>query len=118
MGETMTQLLIERFVDQTRLSLEPDEQDANVILTARIERYVNEPAAVSAEERAALNRVLISVSVNYFDQVENKELLQRSFTGSAEYNPQTERLEGETTAAGVALENIADDIFTAATSNW
>ena len=35
-----------------------------------------------------------------------------------DYNPLTGDLQDEENAALAALENIADDIFTAATSNW
>lgn len=116
--DQLTQLLQERFVGQTRLSLETDEAEADAVLTGRIDRYTNQPAAVGGQEQATLNRVSITVAVRYVDQVEDRELLARTFTGSAEYDPLAEGIQGEQTAAFAALDNIADDIFTAATSNW
>ncbi len=114
----LTRLLTDRFVGQTRLSLTPDETQADAVLTVIIDRYQNQPTDVSGDEQAALNRVSISVSVVYQDQVEDEELLSRSFTGFAEYNLDEDGLEGESEAAQAALEIVADDIFTAATSNW
>lgn len=118
LDEQLTTLLNDRFVGQTRLVLETNETLADAILESTIERYSNAPAAVGGEDRAALSRITISVNVRYVDQRENEEILSRTFSNSQEYDPQAEGLEGEITAANTALENIADDVFTAATSNW
>lgn len=118
LDEQLTQLLIERFVGQTRLALESSEPEADAVLTASIDRYTNTPTAVSGQETASLSRVTISVSVEYMDQREQRELLRRSFSGFEDFDPVGEGLEGELTAAATALRNIADDVFTAATSNW
>lgn len=118
MDDALTQLLIDRMVGQTRLSLEPTEAEADAVLSAIISQYRNEPTSVSGEEVAQLNRVTITVSARYFDRVEDQEVLQRSFSSFAEYDPLAEGVEGEERAAQTALQNIADDIFTAATSNW
>lgn len=118
LDEQLTTLLLDRFVGRTRLVLETNEASADAVLTSVIERYSNAPAAVGGEDRAALSRVTISVSVRYFDQQEGEEILSRTFSNSQEYDPQVEGLDGEIAAATTALEYIADDIFTAATSNW
>ena len=118
LDEEMTQRLINRFVQQTRLSLETTEEEADAVLTATLDRYTNVPTSVTGEERAQRNRVTITVSVRYVDQVEDEELLERTFSGFEDYDPVVDGLDGERTAALAALDNIADDIFTAATSNW
>lgn len=115
----LTRLFVDRFVGQTRLSLEQSEAQGDVILEAEIQRYVNEPAAVGGEAQATLNRITIIVLVRYYDRVNDREIFERTFSGTNEYNPQSARgLAGEEDAAAAALENIADDVFTAATSNW
>ena len=118
LGETLTELLVDRFVRQTRLALETSEDEADAVLTATLERYSNEPTAVTGEERAAANRVTISVAVRYYDRVEEREILQRSFQSFEDYDPTAGGLDAEEAAAAAALANIADDIFTAATSDW
>lgn len=117
LGEVFTEQLIDRFVRQTRLALETSEDEADAVLTATIDRYQNEPTAVTGEERAAQNRVSISVRVRYYDRVEDRVLLERSFTSFEDYDP-TAGLDEEEAAARAALSNIADDVFTAATSDW
>ena len=118
LGDELTQLFVDRFVGQTRLSLEPTTAEADAVLTAEIQRYMNQPAAVGGEALATLNRISITVLVTYYDQVNGEELFERTFTASDEYDPTSEGLAGEETAAASALESIADDVFTAATSNW
>ena len=120
LDEELTNLLVDRFVRQTRLSLETVETSSDALLTARIDRYSNQPTSVSGEEQATLNRVTISVFVIYRDQVNNSDVLNRAFSGFEEYDPLDPEagLSGEAAAASAALEKIADDVFTAATSNW
>lgn len=118
LDEQMTQLLVQRFVNQTRLSLEQNEADADAVVSARIQRYQNAPTSVGGDEVATRNRVTVTVAVVYTDQVNDEVLLERTFTGFEEYDPVEDGLDGERAAAEAALQNIADDIFTAATSNW
>ena len=116
LDEQMTTLLIDRFVRQTRLSLETAESASDALLSVVISRYDNTPTSVSGNEQATRNRISITVSVKYQDQVQNKELLNRTFSAFEEYDPFNPSQ--EETAALAALEKIADDVFTAATSNW
>ena len=118
LDEQLTQLLISRFVGQTRLTLVTAEGEADAVLLSRITRYTNQPTSVSGEERATRNRVNISVSVQYLDQTTDETMLERTFSSFEEYDPVEDGLDGEEQAAQAALQNIADDIFTAATSNW
>ena len=113
----LTDALIERFADRTRLSLEPDEETADAIIRATIQRYSITPVAVTGDEVASLNRVTLVVDILYRDAVEDEDRLSRSFTASADYDP-GEGAAGEAAAAMLALEQLAGDVFTAATSDW
>ncbi len=116
LDEQMTQLLIQRFVRQTRLSLEPSDDNADALLQVEITRYVNAPTSVSGDERATRNRVTITVNVTYNDQLEDKPFMSRTFSSFEEYDPFEPA--NEEVAAVASLKKIADDIFTAATSDW
>lgn len=118
LDQNLTDLLTDRFIGQTRLRLQPNEQDADALLTIRIEAYENAPTSVGGDERAARNRVSIRAAVSYYDQVEDQELLNQTFSSFGEYDPVADGSAGEQAAAQTALENIADDVFSAATSNW
>lgn len=118
LGANLTDLLTDRFVDRTSLSLTTNDAAADVVLTARIQRYRNQPTGVSGDERATTNEVTIEVQVRYLDQKEGEELLNRTFSGVASYNPVEAGITGEQQAARNALQNVSDDIFSTATSNW
>ena len=118
LGEDFTDLLIDRFVRQTRLRLAQDEFEADIVLRGYIEGYTSQPVAVSGQEQATQNRVTLSVYVEYRDQIEDEELLVQSFRNAENYDPAVDGLDGETAAAFAALKNITEDIFTAATSDW
>ena len=116
LDDEMTRLLVDRFVRQTRLDLSTNESGADALLKAVITRYVNQPTSVSGQEQATRNRVTITAQISYRDQVNDLDLVDRSFSAFEEYDPLDPAQ--EEIAAFAALEKIADDVFTAATSNW
>jgi len=118
LDQQVTEYLIDQFVHQTRLSLVTSPDEADAVLEGYIQQYINRPAAVGGEEKAVVNRVTITLFARYFDRVKKKEVFARSFTSFGEYDPVKEGLEGEVRAAQQALQNIAQDIFNAATSDW
>ncbi len=115
--DELTRLLTDRFVRQTRLRLEPDETVADALLTSRITGYRSEPTAVG-DDRAERTRITITVTVRYAQRDADTPLLDRSFSAFSDYDALADGFDGETQAAQQALEQIADDVFTAATSNW
>ncbi len=118
LGRDLTTVLTDQFVERTSLSLDNNETNADAVLRTRITRYTNEPTGVSGGERATVNSVSIRIQVRYYDQVKDSALVDQSFTGSAEYDPNEAGLNGEQQAAQLALERAGEDIFTGATSDW
>ncbi|PSQ97043.1 MAG: hypothetical protein BRD55_03790 [Bacteroidetes bacterium SW_9_63_38] len=117
LGRDLTNRLTDRFPGRTRLSLDNNESEADAVLTATVRAYENTPTGVSGDERATTNEVRIEVNARYYDQVKDSTMMDQSFTGTTTYDP-TQGLGGEEEAARTALENVSDDIFTTATSNW
>lgn len=117
LASDLTSLLVNRFVDRTRLTLASSAANADAVLDSDIQTYTNRPTSVGGAQRAQLNRVTIRVSVEYVDQVRDSVLLSQSFSAFSDYDP-AQGLEGEESAASDALESIADDIFSRATSRW
>ncbi len=115
--DELTRLLTDRFVRQTRLTLETDEAAADAILTSRITGYRSEPTAVG-DDRAQRTRISIDVAVRYAAREATTPFLERTFSAFSDYDGIADGLDGETQAAQSALQQIADDVFIAATSNW
>ncbi len=116
LGGEMSRRLVERFVGQTRLRLETVEPEADALLSTEIQRYAIAPAAIGGQNTAQLNRLTITVLARYVDQENGQEVFERTFSASVEYDPQD--LTNEEAAAREVIDDIAEDIFTAATSNW
>lgn len=116
LDQRLTDLLIDRFAGRTRLALVANENDADVVLYAQISRYGSQPVAVTGGEVAALNRITISVDIRYVDRVEDRERLARTFAQNESYSATDLAQEAPTAERVLAL--IADDVFTAATSDW
>jgi outer membrane lipopolysaccharide assembly protein LptE/RlpB len=117
LDDELSSRLTDQFVNRTRLSLASDQTTADVVLECSIDEYSNRPSSVSGNQEAALNRVTIRVSARYYDQQRDSLLLDRQFSSFEEYDP-AQGLDGESSAAVAALETLASDIFTSATSNW
>lgn len=117
LDDELTGLLTDQFVNRTRLALEQNMAEADVVLESQIESYTNQPTSVTGREQADLNRVTIRVSTQYYDQRRDSLLMEQTFTSFEEYEPRR-GIDGEREAARAALETMASDIFTAATSNW
>lgn len=118
LDQRLTEFLIERFAGRTRLQLETNEDAADAVLLTIFSGYRVTPVAVTGQQIASLNRVTLEVSVRYVDQVEDVDRLERRFTSHADYDPAAGGLDAEAIAALAALEQIADDIFAAATADW
>ncbi len=118
LAEDLTDQLLDQFVQRTRLVLASDEESADLLLLGNIQRYRNEPTSVTGDESAALSRVSLQVQIVYLDQTNDSETLNRSFSSSATYDPVEDGLDGEDLAIAEAIETLAGDIFTAATSDW
>ncbi len=114
---TLTDALVERFVDRAGRRLEPDEGAADAVVRATLTRYTVAPAAVTGDNVAALNRLTLAVRVVMAEREAEAPRLDRTFTASADFEP-AEGLAGEATAAETAATQIARDAFTAATSEW
>lgn len=121
MGDLSDQLndaLVNRFVNQSRLQLSGNLEDADVIIDGQITGYTNRPYTVGGDERAELNQVQISVRSSF--RYINEELPEwdKSFSGSFQYDPNVDPAEGEDNAALEALNRIADNMFNDALGDW
>lgn len=117
LDQRLTDALIARFADRSRLALASDEGDADAVVRATIQQYSVAPAAVTGDNLAALSRLSIAVRVVVADQVDDGDLLDRVFTVTEDFAP-SEGLQGEAEAAERAVAQVARDAFTAATSDW
>lgn len=113
----VTEALVVRFVDRSRLTLEDDEAAADAVVRATVQQYSIAPAAVTDANVAALNRVTLGVRVVMTERGTERPRLDRVFTATEDFAP-ADGLAGEAAAVEVAVAQVARDAFTAATSDW
>ncbi len=118
LSDRINQALINRFVNQSRLSLSNDRESADAFLDGAIQNYVNRPFSVRGDEQANLNEIQITVRASFQYAKDEEPLWNKNFTGSATYNVQEDPVEGEIQAAQTALQQIASNMFNDAVSSW
>ena len=118
LSEDLNEALINRFVNQSRLRLVNNENDADVVLDGIIVGYQNRPFSVAGDERASLNRVDINVRASFKYRSENEPEWDKNFNGVFEFDPNEDPIDGERQAVLEAMQRIAQNMFNDALGNW
>ena len=118
LSDQLNDVMINRFVNQSRLQLTDSPENADVIIEGTITTYSNRPFSVAGDQRANLNRVQISVRASYQYVEKDRPEWQKNFTGNFEYDPGEDPVDGEISAAFEALSRIADNMFNDAMGSW
>lgn len=116
LSTTLTEALQDRFSRQTRLTLVPENGDFN--FEGEITNYTSTPAAISGEEYAVRNNLTITVRVRFTNSVQPELSYDRTFSAFAPYNTNQLLQEAEQTLIPEIVEQLVDDIFNAAVSDW
>lgn len=118
LSDRLNTVLINRFINQTRLSLANSRETADAVLEGSIVSYNNRPFSITGEEQTDQNEVIITVRATFTYTGETEPEFSQTFNGRSTYDPNEDPIEGESTAADEALEQLADNIFQDAVSGW
>ncbi|MDZ7715438.1 MAG: LptE family protein [Balneolaceae bacterium] len=118
LSDRLNQILINRFINQTRLQLANSRNNGDAILEGSIISYTNRPFSVTGDQQADQNEVSISVRATYQYADKDQPEWSKTFTGKSTYDPNENPIEGETTAAEEALTQIVNNMFNDAVSGW
>jgi len=83
-----------------------------------IQSYRNRPFSVGGDEQANLNEIQIVVRATFQFADSDEAVYSKSFTGTATYDVLDNPVDGELDAAAEALQQIANNAFNDAVSNW
>ena len=107
LSSTLTDGLQDKFARQTKLQLVPSNGD--LAFEGEITNYTSTPAAITANETAAMNRLTIyEPQFNY----------NKSFSAFAEYDANSLLQDVQDTLIQEICEQLIQDIFNAAVANW
>lgn len=116
LSQEFTEMLKDKFISQTRLEMV--DNNADISFTGEIIGYSTDPAAITGNETAALNRFTIQIKVKYTNLKDPKQDFESTFRHFSEYDSQQslDAVEGELVPE--ILEKIVEDIFNKALVNW
>ena len=116
LSSTLTSSLQDKFARQTKLQIV--EENGDLAFEGEITNYATAPAAVTAAETAARNRLTITVRVKYTSLYEPTLNYNKSFQAFAEYDASALLQTVEDQLINEIVEQLVEDIFNAAVSNW
>lgn len=115
-SQQFTEELKTKFMRETRLQLIPAGGDLE--FEGAVTSYAVAATALQGNETAALNRLTVTVSVTYINNLKEDDGFKTSFSRFADF-PATQSLtavEGQLTP--VIMEQLIQDIFNRAFINW
>lgn len=118
LSQRLNDALIERFVDQSSLQLANSESEADAVLSGTITAYSNRPFSITGSEQADQNQVRISVQASFKYAQDEQPLYNKTFNGNFTFDPTEDPINGERDAANGALQQVANNIFNDAVTNW
>lgn len=117
LSQRFTESLKEFFQNNTNLRLVPSNGDLQ--LEGSISAYEVTPAAPTADNRAALNQLVIRVKVKFINTFNEKDNFETVIASPPETFEQTTSLqEAEQQLLPVILRNLNIDIFNKTVTNW
>ncbi|WP_411274217.1 LptE family protein [Daejeonella sp.] len=117
LSNQFTEALKERIRNQSRLSIERGEADAN--FEGRITDYTVRPVAIQGNERAGLTRITVTVSVKYTNTLKPELSFDESFNASQEFSLNQGSLESQQQKLITVINRqLSELIFNRAFANW
>ena len=118
LSQTLTDELKNRFSTQTQLNV-ITSGGGDLQIEGSITEYSTAPMAIQGDQTAALNRLTITVSVNFVNVYDpSKDFENGTYTRYEDY-PSTEDLNSvQEGLIAVIVEALVEDIFNATVVNW
>jgi hypothetical protein len=116
MSQTFTEALKDKFLSQTNLDLVA--KDGDLQFEGAITGYQISSVAIQGNETAALNRLLITVKVTFTNTKEAEYDFETNFSRFADYETSQDLAAIEDGLITEINEQLTQDIFNKAVSNW
>ena len=118
LSETLTERLKARIRTQSRLSQVANDGDG--VFEGKITNYTIGPAAVEAgTDRAALNRLTITVMIKYTNSIQPEDDFELPFTRYKDFSSATQPIQvQEEQIVKDIVEMLTEDIYNRAFANW
>jgi hypothetical protein len=102
----------------SRSSLRETEDSPDIEISGEIAAYTLTPMAAQADAQAALQRLTITVRVNFANNVNTRDSFNQSFSIHRDFDSSLDFSEEEPALVAEILEQMINDIFQRAFGNW
>ncbi|MFH1159353.1 MAG: LptE family protein [bacterium] len=116
LSRDFTEALQNYFTSQTNLILVDQNGDLN--LEGSITGYTVQPVAIQGNETAALNRMTITVKVEFTNKTDEKQNFESSFSRYLDYPSSQNLVSVQDQLIDQINEQLVQDIFNKAVVNW
>ena len=116
LSQIFTDALKQKFLRETSLDL--SRSSADVEFSGAIQDYRVTPVAVSQTEVTSLNRLTLSIKVDYVNKINPDRSFSRTFTEGENYDSQSNLSDVEDELIDELVDRIVQSIFNSAFSNW
>lgn len=116
LSQTFTEALKNKFLTSTNLQLV--QSGGDIEFSGTITNYVVTPVSAQANETAALNRLTITVSIDYVNHNNEKQNFSSSFSRYSDYNSSSDLTSIQDQLIKEINDQLTEDIFNKAFVNW
>lgn len=116
LSSALTDALQDKFARQTKLQLV--QTGGDLAFEGEITNYTSTPAAITANETAAMNRLTVTVKVKFTNIYEPQFDYNKAFSAFVEYDANQLLLDIQDTLIADVVDLLVQDIFNAAVANW
>lgn len=116
LSRTFTDALRDYFTSQTNLNLVDRSGDLN--LEGAITQYAVIPVAIQGNETAAMNRLTITVSINFTNKTDPKQKWEQTFSRYRDYSSSYNLSSVQDGLIKEITDDLVQDIFNKAVVNW
>ncbi len=116
LSQVFTEELQNKFLRQTNLRMV--DGIGHLHFEGSITDYRTEPVAITGDDRAAMNRLTISVRVSFFNEFDEDAEFQRTFSRYYDYDSNLSLAQIENEAIEAITKELVEDIFNQALVNW
>mgnify|MGYP002632138180 CR=1 FL=1 len=115
-GQLFTEALKDIFISQTNLVLV--KSDGDLQFEGYISDYGNNPAAIQGNEQAALTRITMTVKVKFTNTNDEKQNFETNFSRFEDLLATEDLASKEEELINSINEQLTQDIFNKAVTNW
>ncbi|MDR3226467.1 MAG: LPS assembly lipoprotein LptE [Prevotellaceae bacterium] len=116
LSNTFTEALKDKFIKQTPLTLVT--KDADMSFEGEIREYSVTSIAVTAQEIASQNRLIIKVHVKFVNKLDDKWSFDKEFSAYDDFNSAQSLSTVQDGLIKTIVDKLIEDIFNASVANW